>query len=270
LIVVDASVAVKWTVLEAGRDEALSLLEHASELVAPDLLLAEVANVLRKKCKLGEITVPQSEQALRAVRTAIPRFVSSADLVEDALTLSHDLDHSVYDCLYLACALPGGRLATADAKFLNRCRKRGFGPIVFHPGKASELVRPASTQLGIDERKIETIKRLSTKMQETFDALYESARRSSQSLFVSAQSSLAFDSPAFRRLASEMELLNDEELSTLVALGWLGRSEHRAEEWPSLYANAATMVSGGRNADRHYFMAQMPNVARGLAKLQRR
>lgn len=66
MIVVDASVAVKWTVAEADRDKAMRVLDRAHELMAPDLLLAEAANVLHRKSRLGEVSVRQSETALRA------------------------------------------------------------------------------------------------------------------------------------------------------------------------------------------------------------
>jgi predicted nucleic acid-binding protein len=49
-LVIDASVAVKWVVEEEGTAEALALL-RASKLVAPELLVAECANILWKKAQ---------------------------------------------------------------------------------------------------------------------------------------------------------------------------------------------------------------------------
>jgi len=45
---VDAGVVVKWYIPESGSDRAAALLETDRRLIAPDLLLAEVANVLWK------------------------------------------------------------------------------------------------------------------------------------------------------------------------------------------------------------------------------
>jgi len=42
--VIDASVAIKWVVSEPGTQEALALRQH--RLIAPDLLIAECANIL--------------------------------------------------------------------------------------------------------------------------------------------------------------------------------------------------------------------------------
>lgn len=46
-LVVDASVAVKWVVTEDGTAEAVSLL--SIPMSAPDLLIAECANILWKE-----------------------------------------------------------------------------------------------------------------------------------------------------------------------------------------------------------------------------
>ncbi len=47
-LVVDASVVVKWVVSEIGTDDAIRGLKVAP-LAAPDLLIAECANILWKK-----------------------------------------------------------------------------------------------------------------------------------------------------------------------------------------------------------------------------
>lgn len=66
--VVDASVAVKWFVPEVHAIQALRLLEGSHDLLAPDLLLAEAGNILRKKCRLGELEAPQAADILQALR----------------------------------------------------------------------------------------------------------------------------------------------------------------------------------------------------------
>jgi predicted nucleic acid-binding protein len=49
-LVIDASIAVKWVVEEDGTSEALALRQKA-KLIAPELLVAECANILWKKSK---------------------------------------------------------------------------------------------------------------------------------------------------------------------------------------------------------------------------
>ncbi len=53
LIVLDASVGVKWFTPKSGRDEALALLHRAAAgevtLVVPDLFVYEVLRTVRRK-----------------------------------------------------------------------------------------------------------------------------------------------------------------------------------------------------------------------------
>ena len=53
--VVDASVAVKWLVVEEDADVAQELATSGQELHAPRLMASEVANALWRKARAGEI-----------------------------------------------------------------------------------------------------------------------------------------------------------------------------------------------------------------------
>ena len=102
-VVVDASIAVKWVVAETGHEESL-LLSRAQPLIAPDFVLVETANVLWKKVRIGELMREQALQGLAFIREAYAELIPSSGLIERALNIALQLDHSVYDCLYLACA----------------------------------------------------------------------------------------------------------------------------------------------------------------------
>ena len=52
--VVDASVVIKWVVEEDGTPEALDLRQKG-RLIAPELLVAECANILWKKVERDEL-----------------------------------------------------------------------------------------------------------------------------------------------------------------------------------------------------------------------
>ena len=273
MIVVDASIAVKWTVSEPGRGDALRILDRHEELAAPDLLLPEVSNVFRKKLKLGEVSEHQFDAAIAAIKVAIQRFVPSIDLVDDAVLLSRSLDHATYDCFYLACALPLGRLVTADEMFAAKCRDNGFGSFVIAAKDLANDIREGTPiGLKVDASAIDTVERLSRKMEETFDHLKDSATAAGESdefRFISSEVFRpGFDSPAFLRLEKELLALDDDELASLLALGWLGRSYYVAEEWPELLSNARGLVAEGRDRHMTYFMSQMPRVSHGFDKLK--
>lgn len=119
-VVVDASVAVKWFFPEAGSQGALRLLEGEPDLLAPDLIRAEVGNVLWKKWRRSEIEEQEAGLILRDFKRLPLQICSSEPLTEAAWELAHTLERSFYDSLYLALAiLAECPLVTADAKLYN-------------------------------------------------------------------------------------------------------------------------------------------------------
>ncbi|MBI4506647.1 MAG: type II toxin-antitoxin system VapC family toxin [Chloroflexi bacterium] len=119
-LVVDASVVAKWYVPESGSAAALALLEADLTLLAPDLLLAEVGNILWKKARQGELTDAHATWIARAFRTEAPVVLwPSSALIETALAVALAFDRPVYDGLYLALALTvGSQLVTADRRLV--------------------------------------------------------------------------------------------------------------------------------------------------------
>lgn len=128
ILVIDASVAIKWFVEEPLRPQARSLLIDRHEFVAPDLLIPEVANIAWKKAARGEVQVDQARSIIRNI--ALPPFVStlveSISLRERALVLAMQWKHPVYDCFYAACAeAVSAPLVSADEKFLRLLNAQG-------------------------------------------------------------------------------------------------------------------------------------------------
>ena len=77
MVIVDASVAVKWVVDEPDGDVAEALLEQ--RLAAPTLWLAEAANALWSKCRRKHITEQEVHDACRMlVQAPVTRIERSA------------------------------------------------------------------------------------------------------------------------------------------------------------------------------------------------
>ena len=118
-LVVDASVAFKLFAQEDGTDRALQLIERGEPIVAPDLILAEVCNAAWKSLRRGELAPLQFDTILNEVAQPFSRLVPLQQIIRPAAALTRDLDHPVYDCLYLALAqaeqLP---VVTADQRLL--------------------------------------------------------------------------------------------------------------------------------------------------------
>ena len=117
MIIVDASIALKWVVPEAGSDRARHLL--ASEvLAAPGLMWVECANVLWVKVRRGQISREAATAAMVAIDSAPVRAIAARDLARAAQAMAFELDQTAYDCLYLAAALAERAvLVTADEAF---------------------------------------------------------------------------------------------------------------------------------------------------------
>ncbi len=131
--VVDASVAAKWFFDEPLTPNARAVLRDPDGLVAPDLVLLEVANVAWKRVARGEA----SPEHMRAVADALPHcfslLVPAADVLSEAAETAIRLNHPVCDCVYLALARRRGLpLVTADRGLKGRAEAAGWeGEIVF-------------------------------------------------------------------------------------------------------------------------------------------
>jgi hypothetical protein len=130
LNVIDSSVALQWVLPELGVEKAEPYLK-AGDSVGPDIVLVEVANVLAKKVRAGNVSGAEANEALQIVRDGFARLVSSDLLVERAMELSVALSHPVYDGVFLACAERlQTTLVTRDAPFAKRVRDRGMAHLL--------------------------------------------------------------------------------------------------------------------------------------------
>jgi predicted nucleic acid-binding protein len=119
-LVIDASIAIKWVVEEEGTPEALALRSTAN-LVAPDLIVAECANILWKKVGRGELRRREAVLAGRLLERAEVELVPTRPFLAAVTRLAVDLGHPAYDCFYLALAdAQGCRFVTADDRLLRK------------------------------------------------------------------------------------------------------------------------------------------------------
>jgi len=129
--VIDASVAVKWLVDEPGSAEAAAVLATDDQLVAPELLVLELASVVWQKARRHEITTEHAALAVLRVPSLFARLFAIAPLAPDALAIATMLDHSVYDALYLALARSlSADLVSDDEQLIRRCQGTPFMALV--------------------------------------------------------------------------------------------------------------------------------------------
>jgi predicted nucleic acid-binding protein len=129
IVVVEPGVAIKWFVEEPLRPQARSLLVNGHELIAPDILIAGVAELAWKKAVAGEIAPDQAEPIVRCIGlpSFISAFVESTRLRNRALALALQCGRSVHDCFYAACAeAASAPLVCSDETFLQALRLEGI------------------------------------------------------------------------------------------------------------------------------------------------
>jgi predicted nucleic acid-binding protein len=129
IVVVDPGVAIKWFVEEPLRPQARSLLVNRHELIAPDILIAGVADLAWRKAASGEISAEQAAPIVRniALPSFVSAFVESPRLRNRALALALQCDWPVHDCFYAACAeAASATLVTVDEAFLQALRAEGI------------------------------------------------------------------------------------------------------------------------------------------------
>ena len=120
LFVVDASVVAKWFVPERHSDDAARLLDDQHELASPDLMWAEIGNVLWKKSRAGQVTGHEAARIIRALDDFPVTVFPSRLVLEGALEIALGTGRSVYDSVYLALAIAlDSRLVTADERLAN-------------------------------------------------------------------------------------------------------------------------------------------------------
>jgi len=131
-VVSDASVVVKLLTPEQDSDRA-DLLIRRHDLVAPELLLAELGNTIWSRVHSG-LDMDIAAELLASALDLPLDLRSIRPLMARALAIATAADHPVYDCIYLALAeslnVP---LVTADQRFLGALSRANLQTVAVTP-----------------------------------------------------------------------------------------------------------------------------------------
>jgi len=117
VLVLDATVVVKWFTNEPLRDKALLIrdkyVKGLVDLIAPGLLFYEVANALRYNPRFGVEVVKSAIKALENLGISLYGF--EGQLRDTSIELAYRFGITVYDAAYVALAvIQDAVLYTAD------------------------------------------------------------------------------------------------------------------------------------------------------------
>ena len=126
-VIVDASVAAKWLLVEPDSDRAQALLaawqKGAVDGLAPSVLPVEVASTVWKRAIRGFIPAETAARLFEKFRELDFPLAPVEESMTTALALALRHRHPIYDCLYVALALQTRwDLVTADERLFSAFR----------------------------------------------------------------------------------------------------------------------------------------------------
>jgi predicted nucleic acid-binding protein len=132
LYVVDASIAIKLYVPEVHSAQATRFFSDGHELIVPEFMLAEFANIVWKKSALlGELTETESRTLVGAVQELPLGYYYTSGLLTEALLIALATRRTVYDSLYIALAAAQAcQLMTDDRRLYESLQSTSWAPFV--------------------------------------------------------------------------------------------------------------------------------------------
>ena len=115
--VLDASAVVRLILLDPVAADWAQTLETAAMVLAPELMITEVANTLWKLHRAQQLQGVNPQELLDHAKGLVDHIEPDRQLQVEALALAIHFNHSVDDCLYLALARrEAATLPTANRK----------------------------------------------------------------------------------------------------------------------------------------------------------
>ncbi len=129
MIVVDASLAVKWYADEEHSELAESwLAENAQNIIVPDIFVSEVIGALVRHANIDKSLHKDSELSIRRfIALFEDNWIKAQRLqpsqIATAAQAAMIIGHPLKDCIYLALAIElECDLVTCDAKFATKAK----------------------------------------------------------------------------------------------------------------------------------------------------
>ena len=124
MIVLDASAALEIAKGTIAGKQAEDLVLGADKVIAPTLFVSETANTTWKYSKFSKSAKIDWLEFFTITLDEIDEYVSDSELFPEALSAAMQLNHSVYDMLYLVLARrTSSSLVTCDQRLAALCEQ---------------------------------------------------------------------------------------------------------------------------------------------------
>lgn len=124
IIVLDVCAAFEVAFGRQKSEAIAKAMRGADAIVAPDLFVAEAANVAWKEHVLGHQPYDDCLEAYRDAHSFVTSFQPSSELAIEAVDIACRAKITVYDSLYITLAKRlGGHLLTTDRKMADAAAK---------------------------------------------------------------------------------------------------------------------------------------------------
>jgi predicted nucleic acid-binding protein len=130
IVVLDASAAIKIIFQQTSIKYLSDYLKKADWVIAPDIFVSEVTNVFWKYHQFEDLPLDISENFMNKSIKLIDDFIDAGDLYQEAFSLSCQINHSVYDSMYLICARRNNAIFVSADKKLNKIAQKHVIKIV--------------------------------------------------------------------------------------------------------------------------------------------
>ncbi len=128
IVVVDVSAVMEILFQKDKKDLLSGWISEASWVIAPDLYVSELSNVLWKYYTARAITSADCIQYVEDGLHMIDDFIDGRELWKEALGEGIKHKHSIYDMYYLVLARRNNAvLATIDGALSRICKKLKIG-----------------------------------------------------------------------------------------------------------------------------------------------
>ena len=123
-IVIDSSVAIKWFIAQDYSLEANKILDtyqaQQITLIAPDLIYAEIGNIVWKIQRFQGLTNHEAEMILDLFQQIQLKIFPADELLKDAYQFAVNYQRTVYDSVYVVLSIRENcKFITADEKLYN-------------------------------------------------------------------------------------------------------------------------------------------------------